>query len=111
MWGGAAGQAQRGEQRRGSDCHAGQRPCRRRQPAEGGGNAQRGPRDERDDQQRRRPHRLVPERERDIVITTRPQLLPVRVRNKLTAAAPPPWPAARAKIGSASSRESVGRSV
>src|SRR3546814_5300612 len=71
----------------------------RRQPAEGGGNAQRGPRDERDDQQRRRPHRLVPERERDIVITTRPQLLPVRVRNKLTAAAPPPWPAARATPG------------
>src|SRR3546814_5534685 len=68
----------------------------RRQQAEGGGNAQRGPRDERDDQQRRRPHRLVPERERDIVITTRPQLLPVRVRNKLTAAATPPWPAARA---------------
>src|SRR3546814_11874258 len=84
----------------------------RRQPAEGGGNAQRGPRDERDDQQRRRPHRLVPERERDIVITTRPQLLPVRVRNKLTAAAPPPWPAARATPGrdpGLSSEERRGR--
>src|SRR3546814_17696226 len=85
----------------------------RRQPAEGGGNAQRGPRDERDDQQRRRPHRLVPERERDIVITTRPQLLPVRVRNKLTAAAPPPWPAARATPaldpGIRSEERSVGK--